>query len=357
MRQRVSRRGHHGVGAKLILRWVGLLFAVCMAALGDEPSGVSGPPVGARIVQVNHPGATVEYLAQPSVVQDMVRRGMLRWSGKNDLKAAWASVVSPSDIVGLKVYSRPGAYSGTRPAVVEAVVQGLLLTGIPSSNIIVWDKYLVDLRTAGYSDLAAHYNIRLAGSADSGFDEHVRYTNSLLGALIAGDLDFDLHGATSGRYSYVSKLLTSEITKIISIAPLLNHNFAGTCGHLYSPTMGSVDNTGRFEAAPQRLAVAVPEIYAMRAVGDKVALNITDALIGQYQGEQTSMLHYSTELNEIWIGKDPVALDVLAVQELDRERQIKNVTAPGENPELFQNAALLQLGVDDPAKIKLEVVK
>jgi hypothetical protein len=192
---------------------------------------------------------------------------------------------------------------------------------------------------------------------DSGFDESVRYTNSILGTLIAGDLEFDLHGTTSGRYSYVSKLVTSNMTKIISIAPLLNHNLAGVCGHLYSPTMGSVDNTGRFEVAPGRLAVAVPEIYAMRAVGDKVALNITDALICQYQGEETSMLHYSTELNQIWISKDPVALDTLGVAELDRERQSKGIESHGDNPELFQNAVLLQLGVADPAKIKLEVVK
>jgi len=323
---------------------------------GDEP-GIIGRPVRARIVQVDHPGATVDYLAQPEVVQDMVRRGMLQWTGKADLKAAWLSVVSPSDVVGLKVFSAPGVNSGTRPAVVEAVVQGLLLAGIPATNIIVWDKLLLDLRLAGFTDLQTKYHIRLAGSLESGFDESVRYTNSLLGTLIAGDLDFDLHGTTSGRYSYVSKLVTSNMTKIISIAPLLNHNLAGVCGHLYSPSMGSVDNTGRFEVAAGRLAVAVPEIYAMRAVGDKVVLNITDALICQYQGEETSMLHYSTELHQIWISKDPVALDTMAIDELDRERQAKGILPQNNNRDLFQNAVLLQLGVADPAKIKLELVK
>jgi len=88
-----------------------------------------------------------------------------------------------------------------------------------------------------------------------------------------------------------------------------------------------------------------------------VALNITDALICQYQGEETSMLHYSTELNQIWISKDPVALDTLAIQELDHQRQEKNIESRGDNPDLFQNAVLLQLGVSDPAKIKLEIVR
>jgi len=344
--------------SRLIIYGVGSVWAACAAVRAGDGAEIGGPPVRARVVQVEQRGATVAYEAQPPVVQEMVRRGMLQWTGKTDLKAAWLSVVSPKDVVGLKVYSLPGAYSGTRPAVVEAVVQGLLLAGLPSSNIVIWDKHLVDLRLAGYTALADRYRVRLVGSADAGYDEKVAYTNNpLLGTLVAGDLEFDLHGATSGRNSYVSKLVTSNLTKIISIAPLLNHNMAGVCGHLYSPSLGSVDNTARFEFSPQRLAQAVPEIYALPGLGEHVALNITDALFCQYQGEQTSRLHDSTELNQIWISKDPVALDTLGIQELDRERQARNLESHGDNPELYQNAALLELGVDDPAKIKLEIVQ
>jgi hypothetical protein len=353
----VSRDPHFDFGARLLLCGAGLLWAACTAVEAGDTPALLGAPVRARVIQVDHPGATVEYLAQPAVVQDMVRRGLLQWTGKTDLREAWLSLVSPTDVVGLKVFSAPGANSGTRPAVVEAVVQGLLQAGLPASNIIIWDQRLVELRLAGFSDLASRYHVRLAGSADTGFDETVRYTNSILGTLISGDLEFDHYGATSGRYSYVSKLLTSNITKIISIAPLLNHNLAGVSGHLFSTSLGSVDNTSRFTVTGGRLALAVPEIYAMRAVGDKVALNITDALICQYLGEETSMLHYSTELNQIWISKDPVALDTLSVEELDRERRANDMESKGENPELFQNAVLLQLGVGDVSKIKLDIVK
>jgi len=87
-------------------------------------------------------------------------------------------------------------------------------------------------------------------------------------------------------------------------------------------------------------------------------LNITDALIGQYQGEQMSLLHYSTELNQIWLSKDPVALDVLAIQQLDRERQEWRLQVGYDNPELYKNASFfLELGVDDPAKIRIEMAK
>ena len=287
----------------------------------------------------------------------MVNRGIKELTGKNDVKSAWQTIVSPKDVVGLKVYSGPGANSGTRPAVVEAVVQGLLEAGIPATNIIVWDRRLVDLRVANFSYLAEHYNIRLAGSADAGYDDKVFYDNEVPGTLIAGDLDFDRSGAVTGRKSYVSKLLTGSITKIISIAPLLNHNLAGVCGNLYGLTMGSVDNTERFLHNGKLLATAVPEIYALPALSDHVALSITDALIGQYLGEELSLLHFSNERNQIWFSKDPVALDVLAVQELDRERQIAQMPSSGENPMLFQNAALLELGVSDLPKIRLDVLR
>jgi hypothetical protein len=175
---------------------------------------------------------------------------------------------------------------------------------------------------------------------------------------VAGDLDFDRNGTKTGRKSYITKLLTRSVTKIINITPLLNHNLAGVCGNLYSLAMGSVDNTLRFEASPERLAQTVPEIFAKSELSDHVALNITDALICQYQGEQVSMLHYSTELNQIWLSKDPVALDVLAIQELDHERQERQIQPGNDNPDLYKNASFfLELGVGDPSKIRIDMVK
>jgi hypothetical protein len=327
------------------------------AARADDPAP-AGPAPRARVVEVENSHATVAFDPQPKVVQGMVDRGILKLTGKSDLKQAWRMFVSPSDVVGIKVYSYPGASSGTRPAVVGAVIEGLLKAGVPPSQIIIWDKRLLDLRLAGFDELASRYQVRLEGASESGYDENVFYDNSILGTLVSGDLDFDRNGKTTGRNSYITKLLTRTITKIINVSPLLNHNQAGVCGNLYSLAMGSVDNTLRFESSPERLATAVPEIYAKPALSDHVVLNITDALIAQYQGEKMSLLHYSMALNQIWLSKDSVALDVLAIQELDRERQERNIESGNDNPGLYHNASFfLELGVDDPAKIRIEKTK
>jgi hypothetical protein len=101
----------------------------------------------------------------------------------------------------------------------------------------------------------------------------------------------------------------------------------------------------------------VPEIYALPVLGDRVVLNITDALIGQYEGGDRALLHYSSVLNQIWFSRDPVALDTLAIKELDSERRAFEAPEFKPNLELYTNAALLQLGVNDPAKIHVEKIR
>jgi hypothetical protein len=58
-------------------------------------------------------------------------------------------------------------------------------------------------------------------------------------------------------------------------------------------------------------------------------------------------LHYSAILNELRFSKDPVALDVLSLQELASQRKLADVQEVKASPDLFNNAALLELGVSD----------
>ena len=106
-----------------------------------------------------------------------------------------------------------------------------------------------------------------------------------------------------------------------------------------------------------RLAQAVPEIIALPSVGERVVLNITDALICQYEGGQKGLLHYSTMLNQLRFSRDPVALDVLSIKELDAQRRKGKSPNFRPNVELYRNAALLELGIADPAQIKVEIVR
>jgi Domain of unknown function (DUF362) len=339
------------------MRWlcfahlISLFVARAALAQSTVPPLSSGPPSSAQVFIVEDSQATGAFETRPDRIEAMVNRAITNLTGRASVPESWRSLVSTQDIVGLKVFSEPGPNSGTRPDVVAAVIRGLLSAGLPPDHIIVWDKHKSDLRLAGYLRLVQTFHITLAGSAEAGYDEKKYYDTALIGNLVWGDYEFGKKTDGAGRKSFVSKLVTEQMTKIINITPMMNHNEAGVSGSLYSLTLGSVDNITRFESDPARLAMAVPEIYALPVFSDRVVLNIVDALICQYEGEERSLLHYSVVLNQIRMSRDPVALDALSIQELDRQRKLNKAPPVKANPDLLSNAALLELGVNDPKKI------
>lgn len=336
---------------QIVFTWLLLLTAPLLVQGQNASASVRQ---SARVIAVHDAGACEAFRPNPDIVRAMVECGLTNLTGKGSVAEAWRSLVSTQDVVGIKVFSLPGPTSGTRPAVVAAIIEGLLASGVPSKSIIIWDKQSKDLRLAGYYDLAEKYKVRAAGSAQAGYDESTFYDTALIGNLLWGDLEFGRKGPGIGRKSYFSKLVSKEITKIINVTPLLNHNSVGVTGNLYSLASGSVDNFYRFEVEGSRLATAVPEIYGQPSIFDHVVLNIVDALICQYEGDERGLLHYSTTLNELWFSRDPVALDSLSLQTLERQRQAASTPVANKpNLDLYSNAALLELGVNDLKRVNV----
>ena len=330
-----------------------VIFVITLV-LASTILGAPDASLSARVLIVEDPAATQAFTPQSEPVEKMVKAGLLKFTGAANEKFAWRSLVSTQDIIGIKVHSAPGQTSGTRPVVVAALLESMLRGGVAPSQMVIWDRRSVDLRRAGYDDLARKYNVSIAGALDEGYDRESFYATPLLGKLVYGDLEFGEKGEGIGRKSYVSKLLTRRLTKIINVTPLLNHNQAGVSGVLYGLAMASVDNTLRFEET-DRLTTAVPEIYALPELSDKVVLNIVDALICQYRGGEQSHLHYSTALNQLWFSRDPVAVDALAIQVLDHNRADRK--SHRSTLQIYANAALMDLGVADTNRLKIERIQ
>jgi hypothetical protein len=318
-------------------------------------SPFSNTSSGSRVVVVHDDRATETLQARPAVVKTMIRDGIARLTGKTNATAAWLSLVSTNDRVVIKVFSTPGASSGTRLPCVEAVAMDLIEAGVAKTHITILDRRMSDLRNAGYPALAEKLGINLTGSVEAGFDTNAAYENPIPGTLLAGDTEFGQTGEGIGRKSYITKAIT-HADKIISIVPLLNNNDAGVTGHLFSTALGVVDNAHRFEGRTDRLLSALPEIYGQPQIFDHVVLNITDALICQYQGENRSLLHYSIPLNQLWFSKDAVALDTLALVELERQRDIAKIAKTPVPAEIYANAELMELGVANPRRIRIETL-
>src|SRR6185503_16031241 len=199
---------------RMPLRWVlagWLTASVSLAPAQPFPKTLvrdPGAPPPSRVVIAEDPAATEAFHARPEIVRQMVQRGIAKLTGKSPADA-WASLVSRRDVVGLKIYSAPGPNSGTRPAVVAAVIEGLLEAQVPATNIIIWDRQKGDLRLAGFDVLASRYGVRLEGAVNAGFDENTFYSpdSPILGQLVWSDLEFGRKGDGVGRRSFVSKLV------------------------------------------------------------------------------------------------------------------------------------------------------
>ena len=161
----------------------------------------AGP--SARICEVTAPGAIVAYQPDSDKVRQMVADGLTNLTRQATESAAWLSLVTTQDIVGIKVYSAAGLLSGTRPAVVATVIQGLLAAGLAPDHIIIWDKHVIDLRAADYFKLGAQFGVQVVGCDATGYDPKTFYApdTAVIGNLVWGDLEFGQKGPGVGRKS------------------------------------------------------------------------------------------------------------------------------------------------------------
>jgi hypothetical protein len=347
---------------RLIARNVGAalwLLPVFLPA-ADAPSEPSPPPTTntSLVVIIQDPEATEAFRPRLDRVRDMVNRGLTRYTGRPTVRDAWLSLLATQDIIGIKVHSAPGL-SGTRPEVAGAIAESLLSAGVPKDHVVIWDKLQANLQSAGFVQVAHDLGIRVTSCQQEGYDESMAYTNFFLGHLMWTDHEFNTSGDEVGRRSFFSKLLTKGLTRIINVPPLMNHYRAGVTGCLFTLAMGSVDNTQRFESGAERLAEAVPEIYVQEQILDKVALNVVDGLLAQYEGQTHTLLHYAYPLNELRFSRDPVALDVLSLRELDAIRRTNSIPSPtnfvASYRKLYtENATLLELGTADLKQIRVD---
>ncbi len=350
----------------------GCLFLMGLAAafLGNalaadgpaNPKSADTPPppaakARAEVFLVTDAAATTHFIPNYNVVRRMVERGLTALAGKPTTAAAWKSLIRTNDTVGFKVTSAPGDISGTRPVVVRALIESLIESGHRPGQIVIWDKRAIDLRSSGWFALAESLGVKCLSSEDAGWDPDPArgYEKGIVGRLVAGDLDFSRReDLSAGRRSYVSRLLTRDINVVIPVSPVLTHSLAGVNGQLVGLALGSVDNTLRFLNNPALLAEVVPEICALDDLLPRVVFGVSDALVCQYRGDESVRLYNTIVLNELRFSRDPVALDALAFDDIQRART-NAIYAPERSFEtdLYVNAELLELGVSDLKRIDI----
>lgn len=293
----------------------------------------------------------------------MVNRLILAATGQSDVAKAWASLVSPTDKVGIKISAAGGGIFTTHHDVVNAIVDGLVSAGQSRGNIIVWDRSLGGIKEAGYSR-ADGYQLRSVPPRD-GYDPKSTLSAPLIGKLVWGDYEYrpnkgkmpavsDLENTSN--VSHFARILSTEVTKIINVPVMGVSETNGIAGCIYNMTIPNIDNWRRFTQPTGFGRESLAEIYSNPMIQNKVVLNIMDGLIAQSAGSPQSQPNWALHHATLYASKDPVAIDAMAAKKLEEWRLRASLPSIGHTADYIKVASQIGLGNADPNRVQIKNV-
>src|ERR1043166_1691158 len=318
-------------------------------------------PTPSTVYTIHDAGAIKDYKTNAQVVRTMVNRLVTAATGQPDVARAWASLVSPSDKVGIKISAAGGELFTTHHDVVNAIVDGLVAAGLRRADIVVWDRSLGGIDEAGYRPKNDGYQVKSISPRD-GYDSKQMLSAPLVGKLVWGDLDYkpskgktvplsDVENTSS--VSHFSRLLSSELTKVINVPVMSSSETNAIAGCLYNMTIPNIDNWRRF-SQPYGFGVdSIAQIYSHPLIAQKVVLNLMDGLLAQYAGGPQSQPNWALHHATLYARKDPLALHALALKRIPGARAHASLPRIGHMADYIPIASQLGLGNAAPDRIEL----
>ena len=327
-------------------------FVLFCATASGFAQGPQPAPTPSIIYAIHDSNAIKDYKTNPPVVHAMVNRLVLAATGQPDVAKAWASLVSPNDRIGIKISAAGGELFTTHHDVVNAIVDGLVAAGHPRSSIIVWDRSLGGIKDAGYRPGNDGYQLRAIAPRD-GYDPKAVLSAPLIGKLVWGDFDYRADKVkmpilsdteNTSNISHFSRIVSTEVTKIINVPVMSSSEMNGIAGCLYNVTIPNIDNWRRFSQGSRFGAESLAEIYSNPLIAKKVVFNLMDGLVAQYAGGPQSQPNYALHHATLYASKDPVALDAIALKRLEQWRVRASLPAIARMANYIGFASALGLG-------------
>ncbi len=338
-------------------------------AVPRTPHSLPGPFPG-RVVKVHDARSLAGDTVDGKVVAEMFERGVRSLTGTT-MKDAFGMFFTREDVVGLKVNPVGPPLISTKPEVAEAVIRWLTGNGLPAKRIVIWDRFDLDLKDAGFTpqrfpgvriealqtmvEEGKSFRDRSGAHVSAGnFDPDVSYfVKGVFGKGVRGYKDDEFYlnqHVFAGEHSYFGKLVTRGVTKLVNLAAYKN---TGNGISMATKNVGyaAICNTGRLHA-PLSFNVCT-EVLAAPPVRDKLVLNVTDGLRAQYEGGPDKNEKFVYPNCALYFATDPFALDMTCHRELVAKRREMGIEV-NEHPrftEYLHYGEKLGLGVADPARI------
>jgi hypothetical protein len=336
------------------------------------PSSRLGMPglFPARVVAVENPASIVSGRYQADAVRGMMRKGMAELCG-GDWGDAWRALFAAGDVVGIKLNPVGGPHVISDATVFREIVAGLEVAGVKRRDIFAYERYGDLFAEAGFAKWLPD-GVRGAWAVDKfdpiqlgieGYDpEHYMEM-----ALVLPGQD---PGSLTARRSFAARFITRQANKLINLPVLKDHQSAGVTLALKNLSHGLVNNVSRSHgsATANACGIFIPAVVSLPVIRQKVVLHILDGVKGVYHGGPESKPQFVWEHKTLYFSTDPVALDRIGWEVIDRKRVAMGMKIVVEDkpddfshfthrqPEHIEIAATLGLGEFDRKKIQFRQV-
>lgn len=248
---------------------------------------------------------------------------------------AWRQLFTKTDVVGIKVNCLAGRGLSTNYELVEAIIEGLRMAGVPDRNIIVWDRANRDLHKAGYQIQTNRNKLKCYGNDQTGYTQEI--------------YEFGEAGSS------LSNILVRQCTAIVNVPILKDHGICGITNALKN-FFGAIHNPNKYHDNYGNPFIA--DVNMFHEIRSKTRIIISDALTAQYEGGPPFMPQWAWYYNGLLVGFDPVALDTIGwkiIEDKRKEKGLPTLKQAGREPTYIATAAdeKHQLGCNDLSKIKL----
>ncbi len=292
------------------------------------------PDAPSRVVRVRHAGVWKESAdggvkdndrLAPETIRQMLDAAIVKLTGLGDAQAAWANLFAPHERIAIKVNAVLGGRLWTHVPLALAVAECLQGAGVPPEQVIIFDRYNVELMGAGYTINRSGPGVRCMGT-------DYKYT----GGWKIMDVGI--------KFSDI--LLSSDA--LINVPVLKQHDIAGITFALKNH-YGTFDRPEKFHEGLAKKAIG--ELNALPPIKERARLTVGDVL-AVASGNWRSVMAGDS----ILMSFDPVAHDTAGLKLYS-----DMMASQGNNSTLasklaipwLKNAAALGLGTNDPAHIEL----
>lgn len=240
-------------------------------------------------------------IARGGAVPQILDKALAAFYRTNSALDAWKRLVRPGEVVGLKVNCLAGRGISTSVPLVDAICERLRQAGVKASNIIIWDRLDADLESAGFR---TRNGIRCLGNDQAGYES-----------------DLQIFGSAG---SLLSRTLTRACDAVINVPVLKDHGIVGVTMALKN-LFGAIHNPNKYHMNAGDPYVA--DVYMLPPIRQKVRLAICDGIKAQYEGGPSFMPQWIWAFNGLLVARDPVALDTVGWDIIERKRAEKGVPA------------------------------